>query len=47
MTSKERSDPLSLEEDLVTTEEDIRALREARSRTEPGPDWLERLTELS
>lgn len=47
MTSKEPSDLLSLEEDLVTTEEDVQALREARSTIEPGPDWLERLTELS
>ena len=41
---KEPSDLLDLEQDIPTTPEDIRALRENRPR--PGPDWLEQLQKL-
>lgn len=46
MDGNEPSDPLDIERDLPTTEEDIRVLRELRS-VPLGPDWLDRLTQLS
>jgi hypothetical protein len=45
MKSKEPADLLSLEQDLPTTAEDIRALREHRPRA--SADWWNELTSLS
>lgn len=45
MSSEELPDLFDLERDLPTTPEDVRALRE--NRPQPGPDWLDQLSELS
>ena len=45
MKSDKPSDWLDLEQDLVTTPDDIRALREHRPRA--GADWLEQIEALS
>lgn len=45
MRSDKPSDRLDLEQDLVTTSDDIRALREHRPRA--GADWLEQIEALS
>jgi lactate dehydrogenase-like 2-hydroxyacid dehydrogenase len=44
MTSKKDSDLLSLERDVVTTPEDVQALRETRGNT--AQNWLEVLQQL-
>jgi hypothetical protein len=45
MSSEQSPDRFDLERDLPTTPEDLRALRE--NRPQPGPDWLDQLSELS
>lgn len=47
MKSNEPSDLPDLERDLVTTEEDVRILRQLREPVPLAPDWLDRLTRLS
>ena len=47
MKSNGPSDLHDLERDLVTTEEDMRVLRQLREPAPLAPDWLERLTKLS
>ncbi len=44
MSSEKPSDLLDFEQDIPTTPEDIRALRE--NRPQAGADWLDQLTRL-